>query len=547
MNFRERWRLAGIIATQMRFDGFLKNNPGNVARIKENPEKIAKTIRSSSRVNSIMSAFMIIMLTALTIGVTGFDTSIGTLNVRLAVGFSFFMVLAFVLIFFLNLTTTTGFFTSGAMKLPSTLPLSKKDLENLAIFAFARVFIAPAVLTVTLFPTACLILFGPLAGFVAFIGCFATISVSLRSLIGFSRWFETKMLSSDESRLGTVVRMAATIGLVVGIMSIYMISSYIPYIVQGVIMFAENFSGTYLVLSVLFPFSFGFLASAVTPGVAFQDLMIPLVSASMSLLYGSIALLFFRQSGKLLRGLALGGISTGRTGPLREISIETRTPIMAIIRKDMKMATKSVGSAIVFAIPVFLMIMLYPMISGWAQDGPLRSITALTAVAYANLFGGLTVVSVMMFDTQGASIHEGLPLSSRLVLRGKTAISIIPYTMTMLFVAILLSLFNPITPLVILIPILAIPLGYVVPMSVGAAMYRYRGDGRAVAINMASDQRMALIAGFVGAVIGLGPLLCFGITMLFTGSQIFSLSAQLFGTLALVIVAHTQIPRLLKD
>lgn len=547
MNFRERWRLAGIIATQMRFDGFLKNNPGNVARIKENPEKIAKTIRSSSRVNSIMSAFMIIMLTALTIGVTGFDTSIGTLNVRLAVGFSFFMVLAFVLIFFLNLTTTTGFFTSGAMKLPSTLPLSKKDLENLAIFAFARVFIAPAVLTVTLFPTACLILFGPLAGFVAFIGCFATISVSLRSLIGFSRWFETKMLSSDESRLGTVVRMAATIGLVVGIMSIYMISSYIPYIVQGVIMFAENFSGTYLVLSVLFPFSFGFLASAVTPGVAFQDLMIPLVSASMSLLYGSIALLFFRQSGKLLRGLALGGISTGRTGPLREISIETSTPIMAIIRKDMKMATKSVGSAIVFAIPVFLMIMLYPMISGWAQDGPLRSITALTAVAYANLFGGLTVVSVMMFDTQGASIHEGLPLSSRLVLRGKTAISIIPYTMTMLFVAILLSLFNPITPLVILIPILAIPLGYVVPMSVGAAMYRYRGDGRAVAINMASDQRMALIAGFVGAVIGLGPLLCFGITMLFTGSQIFSLSAQLFGTLALVIVAHTQIPRLLKD
>ncbi|MFW9961465.1 MAG: hypothetical protein ACFFDV_10620 [Candidatus Thorarchaeota archaeon] len=547
MNFRERWRLAGIIATQMRFDGFLKNNPGNVARIKENPEKISKTIRSSSRVNSIMSAFMIIMLTVLTIGVTGFDTSIGTLNVRLAVGFSFFMVLAFVLIFFLNLTTTTGFFTSGAMKLPSILPLSKKDLENLAIFAFARVFIAPAVLTVTLFPTACLILFGPLAGFVAFIGCFATISVSLRSLIGFSRWFETKMLSSDESRLGTVVRMAATIGLVVGIMSIYMIASYIPYIVQGVIMFAENFSGTYLVLSVLFPFSFGFLASAVTPGVAFQDLMIPLVSAGMSLLYGSIALLFFRQSGKLLRGLALGGISTGRTGPLREISIETRTPIMAIIRKDMKMATKSVGSAIVFAIPVFLMIMLYPMISGWARDGPLRSITALTAVAYANLFGGLTVVSVMMFDTQGASIHEGLPLSSRLVLRGKTAISIIPYTMTMLFVAILLSLFNPITPLVILIPILAIPLGYVVPMSVGAAMYRYRGDGRAVAINMASDQRMALIAGFVGAVIGLGPLLCFGITMLFTGSQIFSLSAQLVGTLALVIVAHTQIPRLLKD
>ncbi|MFW9965297.1 MAG: hypothetical protein ACFFCX_17115, partial [Candidatus Sifarchaeia archaeon] len=99
MNFRERWRLAGIIALQMRFDGFLKNNPGNMARIKENPKKISRSIRSSSRVNGILSAFMIIMLAALTIGVTGFDTSIGDLNVRLAVGFSFFMVLAFVLIF----------------------------------------------------------------------------------------------------------------------------------------------------------------------------------------------------------------------------------------------------------------------------------------------------------------------------------------------------------------------------------------------------------------------------------------------------------------
>ena len=105
MNFRERWRIAGIIALQMRFDGFLKNNPGNVARIKEDPQKISRSIKSASKVNSLLSTFMIVMLAVLTIGVTGFDTPIGELNVRLAIGFSFFMVLAFVLIFFLNLTT----------------------------------------------------------------------------------------------------------------------------------------------------------------------------------------------------------------------------------------------------------------------------------------------------------------------------------------------------------------------------------------------------------------------------------------------------------
>jgi hypothetical protein len=547
LKFGERWRIAGLIADQMRFDGFLENNPGNVARIKENPERISRSIRSSSRINSLMSVFMIVLLSVLTIGVTGFGGTIGNLNVRLAVGFSFFMVLAFVLIFFLNLTTATGFFTSRAMELPSILPLSAKELESLAILAFARVFVAPAILTVTIFPIACLIIFGPITGLVAFIGCLATVSVSLRSLIGFSRWFQMKSHSSGESKIGTVIRLAATIGLIVGIMSVYMVANYIPYIVEAVLLFAETFKGTYLVLSVLFPFSFGFLASSLTPGMAFQDWMIPMSSVAMSSLYAFMALVFYRQSGKILRGLAISGTSTGRIGPLKEISIETRTPLMAVIHKDMKMATKSVGSAIVFAIPIFLMLMLYPMIAGWSQSGPLHSITALTAVAYANLFGGLSVVSVMMFDTQGASIHEGLPLSSRLVLRGKTAISLVPYALTMILVTIVLSLFNPITPYVLLIPIVAIPLGYAVPMSVGAAMYCYKGDGRAVAINLASDQKMALIAGFVGAIVGAGPLLCFGIGMIFFGSQIVSLTIQSLATLAIVLVAHLQIPKLLKD
>jgi hypothetical protein len=95
--------------------------------------------------------------------------------------------------------------------------------------------------------------------------------------------------------------------------------------------------------------------------------------------------------------------------------------------------------------------------------------------------------------------------------------------------------------------LIAIPLGYAVPMTVGAVMYKYRGDGRAVAINVAADQKMALIAGFVGAVVGLGPLLCFGFAMIVTGSQLLSLSTQAIVTLLVVLIAHYQIPRLLKD
>jgi hypothetical protein len=90
-------------------------------------------------------------------------------------------------------------------------------------------------------------------------------------------------------------------------------------------------------------------------------------------------------------------------------------------------------------------------------------------------------------------------------------------------------------------------MGYAVPMSVGAAMYRFRGGGRAVAINIAADQRMGLLAGAVGALVGIGPLLGFGFIMMLTGSQIISLGTQALLTLLMVLVAHYQIPKLLKD
>ena len=39
MKFRERWKLAGTISSEIRFKGYLDANPSNLARIKEEPER----------------------------------------------------------------------------------------------------------------------------------------------------------------------------------------------------------------------------------------------------------------------------------------------------------------------------------------------------------------------------------------------------------------------------------------------------------------------------------------------------------------------------
>jgi predicted permease len=546
MKFSECWKLAGVVARESRFQAFLEMNPSNLARIKENPEKISRSIKSSSRISYIMTSMILLMIAIIALAASAFDDSLGNPGPRLAVGFAVYLALSFVVVFFLNLTSTTGLISSGAMNLPATLPLSKADLEQLSFMTFARVFFAPVLLSLTIFPIGSLIVFGPLVSLIAFVACASTVSIAIGALIGMSKWFHKKSHSSDESRSSAFVRIAASLGIVIGMISVYGLSSYLP----GVILFITQLSSVwgetaFSILALIFPFSYGFLAASIAFPISTSIL---LASAIGTGFYTIIAIIAYRRSGKSLREVTISGVSTSQIISEREISIDSTTPLTAMIRKDLKLATRNIGSAFVFAIPIFLVIMLFPMIQNWKDDaGLLHSMTSLTAVEYANLFGGISLVSILMFDTQGASIHEGLPISSRLVLQSKTSIVLVPYVLSMIVIDLIVLINNPITPLILLIPIIQIPCGYIVGMAVGAAVFRIRGGGRAVAVNVASDQAMGLISAAVGAIVGIAPLVGYGAVMLLTGMQIASLLSQAIIVAILVVVVWKYVPKLLKD
>jgi predicted permease len=544
----ESWRLAGIISQEVRFKAFLEANPSNLARVKEEPTRISRAIKSQSRMSAIFSSFILILLAVLAIAASAFDVDIGRADARLAVGFTVYLTLSFVVVFFLNLTTTTGLFTSGAMRLPSTLPLSRADLEHLNFMTFVRVFIWPVLLSLIIFPTGCLIVFGPFVALVSLLACACTVSVAIGALIRVSKWFHRKTHQTDESRLSSIVRVAASLGIVIGMISIYSLGSYLPDLMRFIIDLATTAGpGVFTILALIFPFSYGFLASSVAFGA-----MVPLDTFIASLagatFYTIIAAFAYRSSGQSLREVTLGGISTSKPTLLREVAVDTTTPLRSMIRKDLKLATRNIGSAFIFAIPIFLLIMLFPMLQYWRGPGGfLRSMSALTAVEYANLFGGLSLVSVLLFDTQGASIHEGLPVSSRLVLKTKTVIMMVPYILSMIALDIVVLINQPISPLVLLIPIIQMPCGYVVGMAVGGTVFKMRGGGRAVAVNVTSDQAMGLLAGAVGALSGIVPLVGYGLAMLATGSHVISLVSQGIVVLLSVVAASRLIPRLLKD
>jgi len=546
LNRSESWRAAGVVAQEVRFQSFLEANPSNLSRVKENPEKISKALKSQSRISIFFSSMILIMLAVLALVASVFDTDIGNPDAKLAVGFAVYLTLSFVVVFFLNLTTTTGLFTSGAMDLPSSLPLTRTELEQLNFMTFVRIFIAPVVLSMTIFPIGCLILLGPIVALVALIACASTVSIAIGALIHVSKWFHKKTHQTDESRFSSFIRIAASLGIVIGMISIYSIGSYLPDLIRFIISLSSSAGeGFFTILALIFPFSFGFLAAS----IAFSSIIEPytiLASIVGTLFYASIALVSFRRSGESLREITLGGISTSSQGLLREVEVVVATPLRGMIRKDLQLATRNIGSAFIFAVPIFLVVMLYPMIQYWGE-GAMRSITALTAIEYANLFGGISLVSVLMFDTQGASIHEGLPVSSKLILNSKTVIMMVPYAFSMIALDIVFLLNDPISPWILLMPIIQIPCGYVLGMTVGAAVFKIRGGGRAVAVNVTNDQAIGFVAGAVAALVGIAPLIAYGLVIIATGSHIISIGAQGIALLLLVLLARFQVPKLLKD
>ena len=206
-------------------------------------------------------------MAVLSLAASAFDTEIGSPDARLAVGFAVYLTLSFVVVFFLNLTTTSGLFSSGAMRLPSTLPLTREQVEQLNFMTFVRIFIAPVALSLIVFPVGCLLLFGPLVAFVSLVACASTVSLAIGALIRVAKWFHKKTHQTDESRLSSIVRVTASIGIVIGMISVYSIGSYMPDLMRFIIsLSADAGPGVFTFLALVFPFSFGFMAASAAFG-----------------------------------------------------------------------------------------------------------------------------------------------------------------------------------------------------------------------------------------------------------------------------------------
>lgn len=546
MRFRERWRIAGVIAQEIRFNGYLDANPSNLSRIKEKPERIISQIKRGSAINSILTGFIILMIGIFMVVYLFIFRSAENEELRFAVSISVFLGISFTLILFMNLMSTTGFFSSGAMTLPSTLPFSRNDLEELMLLAFARIFIAPIILILIIYPSLIAAFFGLLPGIFVLAAMAATSILALGALIRVSGWFYSKSQSGNESKFSMIVRIGTGLGMMIGIFFSYGVMGFLPAIVDFITSLSGVVgSGITSILALIFPFSFGFVAAILTYGLVFS-LPIVIASTLASIVYLSLGFRSYVTSGRTLRSLALGGISVSSGFSISPIDLNISSSLQAIIRKDIRVATRSLGSIMLLVMPFILVFAILPSLSFVYTTG-IRSWSVLLVVGYITIFGGAAMVGLLGLDTQGASIYEGLPLRTMTVLNGKIVISAVSYLFSTLVVFVFLLLGNLISPYLLFIPLFQIPCSYSVGAAVGGTVYKVRGGGRVTAVNLVGDQAMSLLALVVSGIVGLLPLLGYGVTLLITGDHLLSVLAQLSLSIGEAILLRITLPHILKD
>ncbi len=544
MNFRERWRIAGYVAQDIRFQSYLEANPTNFSRTKENPENIASQIKRASSLNVVTTAFIIIVL-GLFIFIPFYSIeSSGSSGLLFSLDVTLFLVISSFLILFMNITSSTGFFDADAIQFLSTLPFHKRDLEDLMQLSFLRTFIAPLASILVLVPLMMTLLFGPLTGIFVLAASVVSSILAIGLLVEVAGWFHKKSKSGDNSKLSVIIRIGAGLGFILGMFAGYSMVSFMPLISEAILRFSFlKDSGIFTLLALIYPISFGIVASVLLYGPIYPVTTI-VASIIASLCYFILGARIFHKIGKTLRAVLSDSSSSSITQS--PPTFDVISPLHALIRKDFSIATRSLGSIVVLVLPIVMFFSVIPILSIIPYE-TIRSTTVLLSLGYTTIFAGFSVNGILNLDTQGASVYDSLPLESRLVIRGKSAIFAPFYIATMIIVFVVLLGRPLISSFLLFIPLFQIPCVYSITYSVGTLIYMIRSGGHAISININGDQLLSVLGFLISAVLGILPLMGYTISLITTDSHLVSVVVQLSIVILEVLLVRAIMQHILKD
>ncbi|TFF84872.1 hypothetical protein EU523_01070, partial [Candidatus Heimdallarchaeota archaeon] len=434
MKFKQLFKISKIVYQESYLQGQLNQMGSNKARYLENLSK-KRNFNSQSLFSKIFTGIYNLVLFTLPFqAFKALDSAIEE-SVSLSWGIfsigviiSLFFLFQFTILFIFNLIFSSGLMMGESFRLLGTLPIRQKDLEKIAFFTFFRGIDIQFITSVLVFPLGVAVgtrsvLLTIIAFLIALVN--GVFFLSFLVLIGkkFAQLMEKYEVNDTKAN---VIRIFFMIAYIIGSFFIYSIIQWATQTIFGVF---NNQIFTEQTLDILnpilsfipFPFSISFLIPFIYLKQSIPILMWVGTSVGAAIYIG-LTILVLRKALSALNDVAYSEVEVYQEKEEKEITIEevvfeTRKPTMALIKKDLFMATRDISTMSLFLTPILFP--LFSLIFQFTTDSSMGNfISGTSGMLASNLIfyvmGGMMLINgSSKLEQSGTTINASLPIAVR--------------------------------------------------------------------------------------------------------------------------------------
>ncbi len=515
MDWRERLRLSNCLYREVTFQAIYALKSGNVffsgdrKREQEGPAVAQRRVLQSKLTVAVL--FMLTFLAsafALRYGREFFPTTLSTLYFDGTI-ISLVLVVLFSLVWITGLQVALPFVSSQATTALLVLPVTEEDAAWVSFLAFLRLFDAPLLTALIFFPMAVgLALSSVLAGAAVLPGVLATEVLALALSLLTAKFFSRSVSGASGGSLRSLA--VRWLYLVLWTIPSLVITIFITFSVQIITALGDWELNAPLALQAvfaLFPFPFGLLAASfATPPVAGGPSNT--VTIALALVYFVVVAVSVRWILRAPLALSRITIVSGARRLAGTRLIVTR-PSMAILKKDLRIASRT---------PAYAFLLLLPLLDAFVLGlfTYLGSPAPILAQRYA--FAGVTVAVLLatffgpvFFATEviGFSLTRTLPLSQRTLILSKTSLIALVYLMAFGVVAVLVASRVNDFPAFVLFAVIELPAVIAAAfLEIGVLLERAKRTGVPIA-SLYSGAWWTTLVVVPGLVVSVAPLVLY--------------------------------------
>ncbi len=510
LSWGDAWKIAGKIAFEIQFRSAMSMSQGGMDQL---VEKQIEKARANTKRNKGFVSFFIAMLAGV-FGLIIWSTLNGLLGtlvenrwITIAFTVSVFNLIGLGFLVFWGLMISTSFISTNAASIGHYLPLSHSDTGKLALLAYIRLFDAQMFTIIIGFPLAyglaTMSIIGALACFVSFL---ITVGLAITLMLILALYFYTRIQTTGGSRLGSIIRIIFIFLWVVAFMGLSLSFQILPFIIPLVETFAVLLLPVWFIITFSYPFSLGtfvVLISGVHGTPAFWPDMIAVI------IYGFLAFVGVRWSRRFLMRIGTGSIIQSGPSVVRPVKVKVSSISIALLRKDLRIALRTPGQAIMFFLPILVMVPIF--LQFFWDAGYVFVSDVLIYVVIPTMMLGFTSIFFLSLEARGMVYTLTLPIKTERILRSKAQLLTCISVVIPIFV-IAVSFFKPFTnPISFAIAFSQIPVVYVSAMISLVLFTRIIGGGRLIGFEIGQHITQMIFVSFISAIIAFLPIGFFGI------------------------------------